>query len=170
MARAGSDEARGRTLVLGLGNELAADDAVGLLAVRALREELAGVADVVESGASGLALIEALAGRERAVIVDAILTGLRPPGTIVELGLDRIGRLVAPSLHHAGLPELAAVAERLGLAFPSRTRVFALEVVDPYTLGGGLSEPVRAALPTLVDRVREQVLRWEEAACTSSPR
>jgi hydrogenase maturation protease len=143
-----------RTLVLGLGNELAGDDAVGVLVARALREELEGVADVVESSASGLALIEVFAGYDRAVVVDSIKTGRNPPGTISELALADVGRVVAPSLHHAGLPELVAVAERLGLRFPARTRILAVEVVDPYTLGAGLSEPVEAALPELVRRVR----------------
>jgi hydrogenase maturation protease len=150
-----------RTLVLGLGNELAGDDAVGLLVARALLVELDGVADVVESSASGLALIEILAGYDRAVIVDAILTGRDPPGTITEMSMDEVGRVLAPSAHQAGLPELAAVASRLGLGFPSRTVVLAVEVVDPYTLGAGLSEPVAWALEELVQRVRERVRGWE---------
>ena len=125
-----------RTLVLGLGNELAADDAVGLLAVRAVSEDVAGAADVVESSASGMALIELFAGYDRALVVDAIRTGRNPPGTIIELALDDVGRVVAPSLHHAGLPEMAAVAQRLGLRFPLETHVLAVEVLDPYTIGG----------------------------------
>lgn len=156
----GPGEGGPRTLVLGLGNELAGDDAVGLLVARALLVELDGVADVVESSASGLALIEILAGYDRAVIVDAILTGRAPPGTITEMGMADVGRVVAPSTHQAGLPELAAVASRLGLGFPSETAVFAVEVVDPYTLGVGLSEPVAAALEELIGRVRERVRRW----------
>lgn len=155
------------TLVLGLGNELAGDDAVGILVARAVRGELDGLADVVESSVSGLALIEVLAGYERAVVVDAIVTGRNPPGTIVEMGLDEVGRVVAPSTHQAGLPELAAVAGRLGLGFPSRTRVLAVEVLDPYTLGAPLSEPVATALPELLRRVLETVRRWEaEQPCT----
>jgi hydrogenase maturation protease len=150
-----------RTLVLGLGNELAGDDAVGLLVARAVREELEGVADVVESSASGLALIETFAGYDRAVVVDAIKTGRNPPGTITEMALAHVGRVVAPSLHHAGLPELAAVAERLGLRFPAQTRVLAVEVVDPYTIGAGVSEPVEAAVGELVRRVRALLEDWE---------
>jgi hydrogenase maturation protease len=122
--------------------------------------ELDGVADVVESSASGLALIEILAGYDRAVIVDAILTGRVPPGTITKMGMADVGRVLAPSTHQAGLPELAAVASRLGLGFPSETVVFAVEVVDPYTLGVGLSEPVAAALEELIGRVRKRVRRW----------
>ena len=158
-----------RTLVLGLGNDLAGDDAVGVLVARALVVELDGVADVVESSASGLALIEVFAGYDRAIVVDSIVTGRNPPGTVTEMGLLDVGRVVASSLHNAGLPELAAVAARLGLGFPSQTVVFAVEVVDPYTFGGGLSEPGAGAVEELVQRVRAQVRRWEqEAPCMTS--
>lgn len=164
-----------RTLVLGLGNELAGDDAVGPLVARAVRNELAGLADVEESSGSGLALIEVLAGYDRAVVVDAILTGRSPPGTILEMGLREVGRVVAPSTHQAGLPELAAIAARLGLTFPERTVVLAIEVVDPYTLGAPLSPPVAAAIPGLIRRVRAIVEAWgpgseEGEPCTTSTR
>lgn len=158
-----------RTLVLGLGNELAGDDAVGLLVARALREELDGVADVVESSASGMALIEVFAGYDRAVVIDSILTGRNPPGTITEMALADVGRAVAPSLHQAGLPEMAAAAERLGLGFPAETRVLAVEVLDPHTIGAPLSRPVAGVLGELADRVRDRVPRWERGAgCTTT--
>jgi hydrogenase maturation protease len=149
-----------RTLVLGLGNELAADDAVGVLVARAVRERIADAADVVESSASGMALIEILHGYDRAIVIDSIRTGRNPPGTITELGLEQIGRVVAPSLHQAGLPEMAAVAERLGLGFPSETRVLAVEVLDPYTLGRAMSTPVAAAVDALARTVCNRVERW----------
>ena len=158
-----------RTLVLGLGNDFAGDDALGVLVARRLLLELEGVADVVESASSGLGLLEVLAGYERAVIVDSVVTGRAPPGTIVELGLDEVGEVVAPSVHHTGLPELAAVAARLDLDFPSTTRVLAVEVVDPYTLGAGLSPPVARVLDEVIARVRTLVRSWEDgAACTTT--
>ena len=149
-----------RTLVLGLGNEYAGDDAVGVLAVRALPRDLAGGADVVESAASGLALLEVFAGYDRAVVVDSIQTGRSPAGTIIETGLAELGVATAPSLHQAGIPELAAVARRLGMRFPDRTRVLAVEVSGPLTFGAPLSEPVAAAVTPLSRRVLEQVQRW----------
>ena len=149
-----------RTLVLGLGNELAGDDAVGVLVARAVREDVAGAADVVESSASGMALLEIFAGYDRAVVVDSVRTGRNPPGTVTELALADVGRVVAPSLHHAGLPEMAAVAERLGLGFPAKTRVLAVEVLDPYTMGAALSEPVAGSVDELARRVRDQVELW----------
>jgi hydrogenase maturation protease len=149
-----------RTLILGLGNELAGDDAIGLVAARALRERLGDSIDVEESAASGMALLEILAGYDRVLVIDSIKSGRNPPGAISELTLAEVGRVVAPSLHHAGLPELAAVAERLGLFFPADTRVLAVEVVDPYTIGATLSEPVANALDEIVKRTLDQVERW----------
>jgi len=149
-----------RTLVLGLGNEYAGDDAVGVLAVRALRGDLAGDADVVESAASGLALLEVFAGYDRAVVVDSIRTGRSPAGTIVEAGLAELGVAIAPSLHQAGIPELAAVARRLGMGFPDRTRALAVEVAGPLIFGAPLSEPVAAAITPLGRRVLKQVRCW----------
>ncbi len=159
-----------RTLVLGLGNELAADDAVGILVARAVREELAGVADVVECSASGMALLEVFAGYDRAVVIDAIATGRNRAGTITELRLDEVGRVTAPSLHHTGLPEMAAVAARLGLRFPLETKVLAIEVLDPYTLGGAISAPVAAALDELAGRVRQALHQWTSADARASER
>lgn len=158
-----------RPLVLGLGNELAGDDAVGLLAARAVRAELERrgeelLADVLVSSASGLALIELLADRERAVILDAIRTGSRPPGAIVELDLGAVGRIVAPSAHQAGPAELAAVARALGLGFPRTTRVMAVEVAGPLVLGAPLSPPVAAAIPELAERTVAILRRWAREA------
>ncbi len=149
-----------RVLVLGLGNEYAGVDAVGVLAVRALRGEFTGAADVVESAASGLALLEVFTGYDRAVVVDSIRTGRNPAGTIVELDLADVGRASAPSLHQAGIPELAAVGERLGLGFPAETRVLAIEVAALPTFGEPLSAPVAAAVGELVRRIRAQIERW----------
>lgn len=162
-------------LLLGLGNELAGDDAVGIVVARAVKNQIGRTraddyVDVVVSSAAGLALLEFFDGHDRAIVVDSIVTGKNPPGTIVEMGMDEVGHVVAPSVHQAGLPELAAVATRMGLEFPSRTLVLAVEVVDPYTLGAEMSDPVVAAVPELVRRSREQAMKWaaEEMACTTT--
>jgi hydrogenase maturation protease len=149
-----------RTVVLGLGNDYAGDDAVGVLAARALQGQLAGAADVAETAASGLALLEDLAGYDRAIVIDAILTGRYPPGSIIELSLTELGPVAAPSLHQAGMPELAAFAGRLGLKFPSQLKVLAVEVASPPVFGAPLSEAVSTAIGPIGELVRAQLERW----------
>ncbi len=150
-----------KTLVLGLGNELLGDDAVGVLAAWALKEKLGDQADVVESSLSGLALLDFFVGYDRAIVIDAVKTGRCPPGTIYELSPADLDAVVAPSPHYAGLPELLAVAKQLNLDFPKEIKIFALEVEDPYTIGNRLSKPVRKALEELVQRVYAQIERWQ---------
>ena len=153
-----------RTLVLGLGNELLSDDAVGILAARALKNQCSCQAEVIESSLSGLALLELLVGYDKAVIIDSIKTKRHPPGSIHELTPADLGEVIAPSPHYTGLPELLALAKQLDLDFPREIKIFALEVSDPYTIGEGLTEPVQDAFDGFVARVRSQVDRWNRVA------
>jgi len=151
------------TLVLGLGNEIIADDGAGIFAARALTERLAGKADVVESALCGMALLDLFLGYRHAIIIDAVQTLRCPPGTIHALTPGDLDAVQAPSPHYAGLPEMLALAKQLNLDFPQEINILALEVVDPYTIGGALSEPVKEALPELVRRVEELVGQWEDS-------
>jgi hydrogenase maturation protease len=153
-----------RTLVLALGNELLSDDGVGVVAADSLRERLAGLADVVVSPLAGVALLETFLGYERALVLDAIRTGPDAPGTIRRLSPADLGPVLAPSPHYSGLPEMIDIASRLRLSFPSEIAILSVEVSDPYTIGGPLSEPVRAAIPELARRV----VAWIDEGCRAA--
>jgi hydrogenase maturation protease len=150
------------TLVLGLGNDLLSDDAVGVIAARELSKELAGEADVIDSSLSGVALLDLLVGYKRVIIIDAIQLSRFPPGTIIELGLEDLHSVPSPSPHYAGLPEMLRLAEELQLEFPEEVKVVAVEVADPYTVGGGLSEPVAGALEKIKGHVRAYLDNWRK--------
>jgi hydrogenase maturation protease len=158
------------TLVLGLGNELLADDGIGIAAARALTAELDGVADVVECNLHGIALLDVILGYEKLIIIDAVKTGNVPPGTIIELTPSDLKPVPAPSPHYAGLPELITLAGRLLLDFPQDITIFAVEIADHHTIGRPLSQPVARSLGDLVQRVKTQVHKWEEAASISTSR
>lgn len=149
-----------KTLILGLGNELLSDDAIGVLAARTLKERLKDKADIVESSLSGMALLELLIGYGRAIIIDAVKTGRSPPGTIYELSPSNLSAVLAPSPHYAGLPELIATAQALKLDFPKEIKIFAIEVADLHTIGGTLSPEVAQALEKLLQCVEEQATHW----------
>jgi hydrogenase maturation protease len=151
-----------KPLVLGLGNELLSDDGVGILTVRRLSEEWPDRADYVESALHGIALIDTLAGYEKAIVVDAIHTGAAKPGTIIELVLGDLRAVYSPSPHYAGLPEMIRLAQELGIDFPDDIRIIAVEIVDPLTLGGGLSPAVASAMEELGRRIKHRLDRWQK--------
>ena len=148
-----------KTLVLGLGNELLSDDGVGIRAARSLREEFQSQADVIECSESGLTLLDILEGYDRVLLLDAILTGHHPPGTLLEFGPEDLQHAVAPSPHTTGIPELLQLAKRLGMAFPGEFHILAMEVENLFELGEKLSAPVEEALPKFLQKGREVLSR-----------
>ncbi|OGC96260.1 MAG: hypothetical protein A2W25_03830 [candidate division Zixibacteria bacterium RBG_16_53_22] len=149
-----------RTIVLGLGNELLSDDAIGILIARRIRPELNGSADVIESDQSGLSLLELLVGYDHAIIIDSISAGQDPPGTIIEMEPADLGHVMAPSPHYTGLPEMISIARELKLEFPDRVRIFAIKASDLETIGGEVSDQVFSSIEEVVRRIKELIQTW----------
>ncbi len=154
------------TVVLCLGNDLLADDGIGILAAERLERDLPDTVKVVATAQSGLALLDHLIGYDRAIIVDAIHTGNQPAGKICRLSPDDLKFAYAPSPHYAGLPEMFAIADKLAITFPSRVDVLAVEVTDTETIGGTVSTQVMASLDSLVEEV-ESILKSDRTGAGS---
>ena len=145
-----------RTVVVGLGNPILSDDGVGIQ-VAALAKKLiaqnSGI-DVVEAYAGGLRLMEAVAGYERAIIVDAVKTGAHPPGTVQFFTLHTSAKTRNTLCAHDGdLATVLALGRDLGLALPQRVEIIGIEGANVETFGEELSDAVRAALPAAVAEV-----------------
>jgi hydrogenase maturation protease len=144
-----------KVLLLGLGNDLLGDDAVGLNVARHIRSRLSehDRLEVRESSEMGLSLLDLVAGFDELVLVDAVVTGQATPGFVHQLEESDLPVLPQGSPHFLGIGELLALGRRLGLTVPRRARIFAVEVKDPFTVRVGLSEPVRQAFPAVVEYI-----------------
>lgn len=142
-------------LVLGLGNDILTDDAVGLQVAAAARAQLADEprVEVRATTEMGLALLDEISGRAGLVLVDAVQTGRAEPGVVTELDPAALAGALTTVPHFLGLRETLALGSLLGLPMPARVRVVAIEVADPYTLGTELSPAVSAAIGPAADRV-----------------
>ena len=142
-------------LVLGLGNDILRDDAIGLRVVRELHDRLPpdSDTDVLETSEMGLALLDLVVGYRELFIVDAVQTGRAEPGHLHEFEGDTLQRLPRISPHVLGVGEMLAAGRELGLAMPERVRIFAIEVADPFTLDTELTPALQAALPRVTARV-----------------
>jgi hydrogenase maturation protease len=156
------DRQRGVTIVLGLGNPVRGDDAVGLRvadAVRTLLEAppVPGVA-VLTSTRAGLELIDLLSGAEAAIIVDAVESPDAVPGRIRRLSLDEVAgsaRLVGA--HDVTVAGAFALAREAGVPMPGTVEIYAVEITDTTRLAESLSPEVEAAVPTLARRIRDRL-------------
>jgi len=144
-------------LVLCLGNDLRQDDGVGWAIADALEQDPPPGAVVRRSAMSGFYLLDELVDVPRAVVVDAIQTGRRPPGSVVEFTMEALDAPGGPSPHAIGLPTVLSLGRRSGLSLPSRVDVVAVEVQEMSQVAEGISDVVRRAVPEAVAAVRRRV-------------
>jgi hydrogenase maturation protease len=156
-----------KTLILGLGNDLLGDDAVGIIAARRLYEIVGGSMDIVECSAAGMALLDVLVGYDRVVIFDAIHSGDHPLGTVFEMSVGDLRPLARMSPHYAGLPEVMLIGQRLGLDLPREIAIFAVEIEDCLTIGGELSEPVALSVEELTAGAIRRIGEWDGAGAVT---
>lgn len=148
-----------RTIVLGLGNPILGDDAVGCRVAEALAASLRGREDVeVEPFyRGGIALMERLIGYERAVIVDSIQGLGGKVGTIHRLTLEDLPTLYANSPHDASLKAALQLGRELGADLPKEMVIFAVEIRAQLDFTENLSPEVEASIAPLVERVLEEL-------------
>ncbi|MGW2491477.1 hydrogenase maturation protease [Streptomyces sp. NPDC001606] len=145
------------TLVIGVGNPLRRDDGVGPAVVEALRDRVPHGTVLVVSDGEPARLLDLWRDAGLVVLVEALRTRPAAPGRLHTLSAAEAAARPGgtASTHALGLGETLALAEALD-RLPPRLLVHAMEVADTG-LGRGLSEPVRAALPELVERVAASV-------------
>ena len=148
------------TVVIGLGNPILGDDAVGLHVAQALAAELAGVAGVVvkELHAGGMRVMDAVDGFERAVIVDAMCTGSLRPGSVRRLEVGQLGQARnLASTHDTNLPTALELGRMLGLRMPQAVTIYGIEARDVETFGETLSEDVKRSVPEAVRLITREL-------------
>jgi hydrogenase maturation protease len=158
-----------RTLVVGLGNPLLGDDGVGWRVVDLVEARLAERSDepVLDGGPApafevdrlavgGLALMERLVGYERAILVDAIETGVDPPGTVRVAELAEVLTRAASHLdssHDAPLTTALAAGRSLGADLPATVTVVTVEAERLGEFDERLTPVVGAAVWPAADAV-----------------
>ncbi len=148
------------TVVVGLGNPILRDDAVGLHVARSLEAQLGDVdgVEVKEIYAGGIRLIDAIVGYEVAVIVDAMCSGVLEPGTVRKLDLSDLGAARnLTSTHDTNLPTALELGRMLGMQMPRKVTVFGIEAREVESFGEELSEAVQCSIPEAVRRIAREV-------------
>jgi hydrogenase maturation protease len=147
-----------RTLVLGLGNPLLGDDAVGLKVAALVRDRLNGApgVEVEEEEAGGLRLMERMTGYDRVVLVDAAVTG-GTPGTIRRLTPDDLPTQRTGVAHGIDLPRALALGRQLGYPMPSEVCVVSIEAESVLEFRHEMTAAVAAAIEPAVAAVLEEL-------------
>lgn len=142
-----------KTLVLGIGNLLLADEGVGVHAARALMKYRLSGAEVQEIGTSILDALPALERADRVIVLDA-MRAQGKPGTLYRVPFEdcQSSHCIA-SLHGFDLSRVLALTNRIDAP---EVVVFGVEP-DRIEWSMELSPQVAKAVPFLLEAVRKEI-------------
>lgn len=144
-------------VIVGLGNEIAGDDGAGIWVARKLGEILQDrpEVEIVPLPWAGFSLLDVLVGRQRAVIIDCLCTGLYPPGTIVRLNEKNFrGSVRLNSFHDINFATLLELGKKMGWQMPVQIAIWGIEGAEM----GEFKEELSPAVLRAVDQVVNEIL------------
>jgi len=152
------------TLILGLGNVLLTDEAVGAEVLKALAPAAKSDPDLTlyDGGTLSFTLAGPIGDAARLIVVDAAAMG-DPPGTVRIFegeAMDRQLSVHAKSVHEVSLSDLFDIA-RLTDTLPAKRALIGIEP-ERVDWGDQLSPPVAAAVPEVVSRIDALLQRWRQ--------
>lgn len=152
-----------KTLLLGMGNPILSDDAVGVRLARDLGGRLAGTPGLTvidECSVGGLNIIEVLAGYDRVVVLDSIRTTGGSPGDWYRFTAARLREtLHLNNVHDANFATALELGRRMGTPLPpdDEIHIFAVEVKDAETFSETMTPALEEAYPAYSDGIFTEV-------------
>ena len=152
-----------KVVVIGIGQSLRGDDAVGLEAVRQWREKFPETANmpgvrVEASELPGLALLDLLEDVDAAILIDAIQS-TSSPGTIHQLNEDELSTFGADSknAHGWGVAETLHMGRLLDKINGIPIHLIGIEIKQTI-MGQEISREIQDEIPAICDVIQAEVL------------
>ena len=155
-----------KTIILGFGNPILTDDAVGIRIAEELEGEFPDI--TVEAFCeAGLAILEEVTGYDRLVIIDSIKTGKGKPGELYKLELEDLNpRSDFSSSHGLDIATAFKLGEKLGYPLPQEVSIYAVEVKDNTTFGEECTPELKQSISLIVG----QIIKEERLCQIASPK
>lgn len=144
--------------VIGIGNEIMADDGVGLKILEQLLLEPVEGVNYIHGGTSGMEILPDIQDADYLLILDGLKQGA--PGDVAVLEGDQIPRLLRQQLspHQVGLLDLLSAARLLGTE-PEHVAVVGVTAKD-IEFRTTLSSEVSGAIVEAVRHAQNILRRW----------
>ena len=147
-------------LVLGLGNDILSDDAIGPKLVSRLErnESLPGI-DFKTVAVGGIEVIDLIKDYDKVVIIDAIKSKKGIPGTVYQFTPTDFKETLHISSYH-DMSFLAALefAKEMDLNSPEKIDIIAIEIVEDLVFSDEFSPILKSKFEQIYKEVKELVI------------
>jgi hydrogenase maturation protease len=147
-------------LILGIGNDILTDDAIGPKIVKRLQEDLSyDNISFLTAAAGGLEILEMIKNYQQVIIIDAIKTRDGIPGTVYYLTPENFKEtLHISSFHDVSFLTALKLAAKLEIPVPGRIDIIAVEIVEDLTFSNDFSKPISDKYDKIYHEIRETVM------------
>jgi hydrogenase maturation protease len=148
-----------KQLVLGLGNEILTDDSIGLRLVSDLEKIYSDPGlDFRTSALGGLELLDIISDYDEVIIVDALKTGVQPPGTVQSFIPEEFrDTLHLSNLHDIGFLTALELGKKTGVIIPCSIRIIGVEILEDRVFSAELSPCLAAIYDQILSKVSHLV-------------
>lgn len=141
------------TLVLGIGNPILSDDAVGIKIAQRLEVEKPDIT-VEQTNEAAIALLDLITGYDKLIIIDSIKTERGKAGELYKLTLkDFRPNNDFTSSHGMDIATAFEVGKRLGCRMPQAVSIYAVEVKDNENFSEQCTPEVTERIPSMVEQI-----------------
>jgi hydrogenase maturation protease len=152
-----------RTLLLGMGNPILSDDAVGIRLVGDFSRRLGNVAglDIIdECTTGGLDLLPIIEGYDRLLVVDSVKTREGVAGNWFRFTADRLRETIhLTNIHDANFATALTLGRLVGMKIPpdQEIHVFAVEVTDDFTFSEKMTDRLEKAYSIYSEEIFREI-------------
>jgi hydrogenase maturation protease len=152
-----------RTLLVGMGNPILSDDAVGVRLARDFKAKLGGcrTLDVMEEcSVGGLNLIDVFAGYDRVIVLDSLQTTGGTPGDWYSFTAAALQETIhLTNIHDANFATALALGRTMGINLPelSDITIFGVEVRENRTFSESMSPELEGKYACYSAEILEQL-------------
>jgi hydrogenase maturation protease len=155
-----------RSLIVGLGNPIMGDDAIGCRCAEAIETALSpqelDMVEVIQFFRGGISLMERLIGYDRVLIIDSITGSGLNPGAVKKLTLDEIPSYTVNSPHDGSLKNALEFGKLMGAELPRQVDILAVEIEPKFEFSDQLSAPVEAGIPQVLQLALDWIFQEEK--------
>jgi len=135
-------------IVIGVGNPIMGDDAIGILTLEELRK-ISNRTDTTFMTAqlSGIPLAEMLIGYDKAIIIDSIIKTECRYGELCHLKSPKNSNQYSESMHTIGFHDAIHVLERHSARMPDAINIYAINIKFEQVVSDKISEELAGNIP-----------------------
>lgn len=144
------------TLVLGIGNPILSDDAVGIKIAQRI-ELVKPDVTVEQTNEAAIALLDLITDYDKLIIIDSIKTKQGKAGELYKLTLEDFRpNKDFTSSHGMDIATAFEVGKSLGCRMPQSVSIYAVEVQDNETFAEQCTKEVAERLPIIVKQIIDE--------------